>query len=205
MTREQQRQLGKLKTALPKLIKELAKEKKLKKKDFMLYNKNGDLFFDCQIFVSVNDANECICSTSERFKPMWLDELFWELLGMEENEKEPVSLRAIGAYTVGGAPIYEKETILSYWTEEELRGVVEEYVNHFSQSINDTDYSIFEDTLQEGYHSELRTALYYIHTKQYQKALEVVGDRRGCFENRGLDINDAIREYVNGEMKGSRL
>jgi hypothetical protein len=73
---------------------------------------------------------------------MWLDELFWELLCMEENKKEPVSLRAIGAYTVGGASIYEKETILSSWTEEELRG---------------------------------------------------------------LDINDAIREYVNGEMKGSRL
>ena len=204
MTREQQRQLRELKTALPKMIKGLAREKKLGKKDFMLYSKNGDLFFDCQIFVSVNDANECICSTSENFKPMWLDELFWELLGMEENKKEPVSLRAIGAYTVGGAPIYEKETILSSWTEEELRGVVEEYVNHFSQSINDTDYSVFEDMLQEGYHSELRTALYYIHTKQYQKALEVVGDRRGCFENRGLDINDAIREYVNGKMMGSR-
>ena len=70
MTREQQKQLKALKMALPKIIKELASEKKLKKKDFMIYGKNGDMFFDCQIFVSVNSANECICSTSEKFKPM---------------------------------------------------------------------------------------------------------------------------------------
>ena len=45
MKREQQKQLKQLKTALPKIIKELAGKKKLKKKDFMLYGTNEDIFF----------------------------------------------------------------------------------------------------------------------------------------------------------------
>ncbi len=197
MTREQQRQLKALKIALPKMLKEIAKEKKLKKKDDMLYDKKGDLFFDCFLFVSVNSANECICSTEERFKPMWLDDLFWELFDMKENSKEPVSLRATGAFAVSGASIYKDETILSEWTEEALRGVVEKYVDHFCESMKNTDYALFEETIHEGYHHELRAALYYLHTGQYQKALDEVGDQRGYFHNGGLDINDAIRAYAN--------
>ena len=200
MTREQQRQRKELKTELPKIIKEIAADKNLKKKDFMLYAKKGELFFDCHIFVSVNDANECICSTSESLKPMWIDDLLWELLDMKDNSKAPVSLRAIGAFAVSGAKIYENSTILSSWTKEELRDIVREYINHFCESIDTADNSVFEDNLSRSYHGELREALYYIHTGQYQKALDVVGDDEGCFTNGDLNINDAIRAYAGKHM-----
>lgn len=203
MTREQQKKFRDLKTALPKIIKEIAAEKKLKKRDERLFTKKSDLFFECLISISVNQNNECICYTDERFKPMWLDELLWELLDMGENKKAPLSLRAVGAFTVYGAPLYEKRTILSAWTEEELRSVVEEYINHFCESINNIDYATFEEkVLEDGYHHDLRAALYYIHNEQYQKALAEIGDQRGCFNNRGLDINDAIRSKCLENIRG---
>ncbi len=63
-----------------------------------------------------------------------------------------------------------------------------------------TDVTVPEYQLPQaidlGYH-ELRAALYYLHTGQYQKALDEVGDQRGYFHNGGLDINDAIRAYAN--------
>ena len=200
MKREQQKQLKQLKTALPKIIKELAGKKKLKKKDFMLYGTNEDMFFDCQIFVSVNDNDECICSTTENMKPLWMDDLLWELLDMKENSKEPLSLRAIGAFTVSGAEIYEKATVLAEWTEEELTSIVEEYVDHFCNSISATDFSVFEEKLSNGYHHELREALYHINNKDYHKALEIVGEESsGPFSNGSINIFDAIREYCHRE------
>ena len=202
MTREQQKRFKELKKALTRMIKEFSVEKKLKKKDYMLYSKKGDLFFDCFIFVSVNDNNECKCYTRECIKPMWLDELLWELLDMEENSKAPLSLRAIGAFTVSGTQIHEAETVLSSWTEEELREIVEKYIDHFCETVSNADQAAFEDKLSEGYHGDLREALYYIHTKQYQKALDTVGDQRGCFSNGELNINDAIRAYAT-EQKNS--
>ena len=197
MKREQQKQLKQLKTALPRIIKEISSEKKLKKKDFMVYAVNSDKFFDCSIYVSANQDDECICYTEERLKPLWLDDLLWELLDMKENSKAPVSLRAIGAFTVSGVTIYEKKTVLSKWSEDELRTIVEEYMDHFCYSIKETTLSAFEDNLSQEYHRELREALFYIHNEQYQKALECVGDGEGYFRNGSLSINDAIRKYCS--------
>ena len=205
MTREQQRQFKQLNTALPKILKELAKEKKLKKKDYMLYATRKDMFFDCIIFVSVNDNNECICSTRETMKPFWIDDLLWELLDMKENAKAPVSLRAVGAFTISGVDIYQKQTVLNEWTEDELRKVVEEFVDHFCKSIKETPESAFEDNLNQEYHRELRQALYYIHNEQYQKALDCIGETgEGLFRNGDISINDAIRDYCRGKKYGFR-
>ena len=196
MTRDQQKKLKELKTELPKIIKEIAKEKKLKKKDYMLFSKKGELFFDCLIFLSVNDADECICSTRETLKPMWLDDLLWELLDMKDNINAPISLRAEGAFSISGALLYDNKTILVDWSKEELQSIVEKYIIHFCDSITSADYSAFEDKLKDGYQNELRQALYYIHIGQFEKALTVIGDEEGQFSNGDLDINEAIRAYV---------
>lgn len=201
MTREQQKQLRELKLALPKMIRQLAGEKKIKKKDFMLYQKRNGLFFDCMISISVTEDNECICSSLERLKPMWIDDLLWELLDMESNKKEPDSLRAVGAFAVYGAPVYEKRTVLKEWTEDELLKIVTGYIDHFSDSIESADNTLFEEMLSKGYHGELRTALYFIKNKEYQKVLDVVGDESGCFTNGSLNIYDAIRDYCRSSQE----
>ena len=94
MNREQQKQLKELRKEFPKICRELASRHKLKCKDYSLFAVKRDLFFDTVIYVSVNDNDECICSTRERVKPMWMDEMLWDLLEMPENKKAPVSLRA---------------------------------------------------------------------------------------------------------------
>lgn len=51
MTREKQRLLKELKNAVPQIIKEEIKIYKIKKKDYMIWYKNEDLFFDVLIDV----------------------------------------------------------------------------------------------------------------------------------------------------------
>ena len=90
MTREQQRLLRELKKALPEILKKEAREHKIKKKDYMLYGIKEDIFFTCHITVSANEEG-CLCSVREALKPLWIDDLNWELLGMDNNKKEPLS------------------------------------------------------------------------------------------------------------------
>lgn len=52
-----------------------------------------------------------------------------------------------------------------------------------------------KDFISNGYHGELREALYYIHEGKYRMALETIGEGEGAFSNGGIDINDAIRNY----------
>ena len=200
MTRDQQRQLRELNKALPKIVKELIREKKIKKRDFMIFGVREELFFDCIIDVHVNDEYGCHCSTWERVKPLWLDDLFWDLFDMASNKDEPLSLRAIGAFSVYGATIYEDKTVLEHWSEEELRGAVSKYVDHFYESIKTVPFSAFEENLSGGYHGELREALYYIHNEQYEKALLVVGDGNAYFSNGDLTIYDAIRNLCREKL-----
>ncbi|MBR3425664.1 MAG: hypothetical protein IKG79_06485 [Neisseriaceae bacterium] len=200
MTRDEQRKLKALKSALPKMLKEFAPKYKLKKIDYMLYAVKNDLFFDCLIDVSVNKNNECICSTRESLKPIWIDDLFWQLLGMHDNMKAPISLRANGAFTVSGVFIYENEQVLDFWNENELRNIVKIHIEHFCNNINKMTIQDFENNLSQPYHYQVRKALYHIHQQQFQQALDTVGNDRGSFRNGNIDINNAIRNYCIEQM-----
>ena len=43
----------------------------------------------------------------ETIKPLWLDDLLWDLLKMETNKEAPLSLRTIGAFTVSGSELFK--------------------------------------------------------------------------------------------------
>ena len=201
MTREQQKKLKTLKTALPKMIQTEIKKFKLKKKDFMVWFQKEDLFFDLMISVCERDGH-CYCDSVERLKPLWIDDLLWDLLGMPENKKEAASLRAIGAFTVYGSQICKLETELSCWEFEELEACVTAYIEHFYQDIQSCGMEHFQEyTDREPYHRELRKALSLVHDGQYQDAIDHISTfGRGSFCNKGIWINDAIIEYCNGRL-----
>lgn len=100
MTRDEQRRFKELKKALPQLLKDKIKTYKFKKKDYMIWYSKKGLFFDLHIDVRVLPDGKCYCISSEKMKPLWLDDLLWDLLKMESNKGQPLSLRAIGAFTV---------------------------------------------------------------------------------------------------------
>lgn len=114
MTREQQKKLREFKKVLPKIIQAEIKKYKLKKKDFMVWFQKEELFFNLNISICERDGL-CYCTSIERIKPLWIDDILWDVLGMPENKNEPASLRAIGAFTVYGSEIYNNEAELVTW------------------------------------------------------------------------------------------
>lgn len=127
---------------MPKIIQSEIKKYKLKKKDFMVWVQKKELFFDLMIYICERDGR-CYCASTERLKPMWLDDLLWDILEMPENKSEPVSLRAIGAFTVYGSEIYESETELLNWELEELGQCVVQYIEHFYQNTQSCEIGTF--------------------------------------------------------------
>ena len=75
-----------------------------KLKSCALYKANGALYQD--IFLSVH-RNAAATVGVHRIKPMTLDPLLWEILGIPENVDEPLSFRTWGAFTCAGLPLAE--------------------------------------------------------------------------------------------------
>lgn len=121
MTKEERQKYKELTKVLPKMLKDKIKKYKFKKKDFMIWYSTKELFFDLLIGVKVKSDDKCYCTAIETIKPLWLDDLLWDLLKMETNKKEPLSLRTIGAFTVSGAELFKNETELKEWTISEFR------------------------------------------------------------------------------------
>ena len=67
----------------------------------------GDMFLKCTFCVNETVDGGCKCSMHIEAKPLWIDDLLWDCLCMEGNKKEPLSLRATGAFTVSGVEIHE--------------------------------------------------------------------------------------------------
>lgn len=202
MTREEQRKLRELKKALPKLLKEKIKKYKIKKKDYMLWFNKNDLFFSNHIDVRETIDGGCCCSYAIEIKPLWIDDLLWDCLNMEENKKEPMSLRSIGAFTVSGAEIHSDFNRMKEWSIEELEVLVDQYLNKFYEAIEMTTMEDFYLNLHnDSYHEELRVALTLVHDEKYKEALDYLSTRgKGRFCNKNLWINDGIREYCRNRM-----
>ena len=196
MTREQQKKLRELKKGLPKIIQAEIKKYKLKKKDFMVWFQKQELFFDLNISICERGGH-CYCTIIERIKPLWIDDILWDVLGMPENKNEAVSLRAIGAFTVYGSEIYDNKVELVTWEVEELEKYVVQYIEHFYQSIQACGIEKFYECMNvSAYHQELRKALTLIYEKKYEEVTDYLKTQgRGSFCNKGIWVNDGMKEY----------
>lgn len=202
MNREQQRKLRELKKALPKMLAEKIKPYKFKKRDERVWHVAGDMFFVGTFFVTQTVNGGCMCGMDVEAKPLWIDDLLWDCFRMEDNKKEPLSLRAVGAFTVSGAEIREEYDYLEEWTPEELEKCVDKYLEEFSRIVQTVTIEDFYNNISSsGYHEELRVSLTLVHDGKYQEALEYLSDKnKGIFCNQGLWIHDGIREYCRKRL-----
>lgn len=184
------------------MLKDKIKKYKFKKKDFMIWYNKKELFFDLLIDVKVKSDDKCYCTAVETIKPLWLDDLLWDLLKMETNKEAPLSLRTIGAFTVSGSELFKNETELKEWTISELEEIIDNYLEHFYKTAQSSSICDFYNNLENSiYHVELRKALSLIYEHKCQDALDYLKDKdEGIFKNGNVSINNAIREYCINQL-----
>ena len=201
MTREQQRKLKELKIEENLLHKTLVKEYKLKKRDYMIWKVKDGLFFD--MYSSVLEQDDiCKCRVKAKVKPLWADDLLWDILGMSENKNEPLSLRSNGAFTVSGVTVFEIECELPNWETNELRGCLQNSYEAFVSHIEKIDADYYNNNLNsDRYHDEIRSLLMLIHTGQYEKAVEYASNMKNdYFCNGELSFPMSVIRYCENKQ-----
>jgi hypothetical protein len=110
-----------------RVAKAAAKMRGWKSVDGTLYWTIGPLFFS---LVQTAGAKEGSYYGSLRFKWLELDRVFWRVLGMSSNEREPFSLHANGAFVLSGQELHSTSVRSLEW----LPGVLEDQVHNAMQS-----------------------------------------------------------------------
>lgn len=136
MTREEQRKIKEQKEYLKEKSKEYAKQFALKKKDYMFYSSDKDMFYSMMFFMT----NDYRIKISFYAKPLWVDDLLWDILKMSSNKKEPISLRSLGAFTIH-AEIDEYSE--GFQNEADIDGIIQSYFAKFKEFTRTFDVKAF--------------------------------------------------------------
>jgi len=207
-----------LKKELKKVQRNAAKKLQLKSRDWAYFNKVGDYLVSYMIDIDFPD-NEFRLTIDPYIKPYIFDDIFWEVFDMASNSQEPMSLRAVGAFTVDSLSLPYK-MFKEEWTMEDIDlekvetkvfEVLSETHEEVLKLIN--SFSTFEDfyayaveNSQNPARHDLMGMLLMIHREQYAEALQMAEDliakrKFGGFNNKSKWINEYIVDYCKEKLK----
>lgn len=203
---------------LKQSIRSAAKRLKLKSRSERFFDKVGDYLVKYMIDINFPD-NKFRLIIRPYIKPYIFDDIFWEVFDMASNSQEPMSLRAVGAFTVDTFTLPTK-IAEEDWTMEDLDlekvetkvfEVLSETHEEVSKLIN--SFSTFEDfytyvveNASNPAHHDLMGMLLMIHREQYAEALQMaeglIAKRDfGDFQNKSKWINEYIVDYCKEKIK----
>ena len=207
-----------LKKELKKVQRNAAKKLQLKSRDWAYFNKVGDYLVSYMIDIKFPD-NQFSITIQPSIKPYIIDDIFWEVFDMMSNSQEPMSLRAVGAFTVDSLSLPYR-MVKEDWTMEgldlekveskvfevlsEVHEEVVKLINSFPTFEDFYAYTVKNGPSLVGY--DLIGMLLMIHREQYAEALQkaegLIAKRKfGDFQNKGKWINEYIVDYCKEKLK----
>ena len=207
-----------LKKELNQCIRVAAKRLKLKSRSERFFDKVGDYLVKYMIDIKFPD-NQFSITIQPSIKPYIIDDIFWEVFDMTSNSQEPMSLRAVGAFTVDSVSLSYK-IVKEDWTMEDLdlekveskvfevlsevHEEVLKLINSFSSFEDFYAYAVENGPSLAGY--DLIGMLLMIHREQYADALQmaeglIAKRKQGKYQNKGKWINEYIVDYCKERLK----
>ena len=174
--------------ALELVIKSKSKLYGYKTVSGFVYKMVNDYLFI--ILIGINYINKNI-NVNIEYKPIVLDEIFWEIFNLKENKNKPLSFHVNGAFTAKTMNIKTFE--LEYDNENEAESKFEEIINisneiieKYEQKLNNINNFYLE--IQNNENQYLNIILLDILKKN---SIEALGK-----------INDCIKNYKTGGFMG---
>ena len=207
-----------LKKELNQCIRVAAKRLKLKSRSERFFDKVGDYLVKYMIDIKFPD-NQFSITIQPSIKPYIIDDIFWEVFDMASNSQEPMSLRAVGAFTVEGLSLPDKVAKEDWKMEDlDLEKVESKVFEVLSEAHEEalkiiTSFSDFEDfyayTVDNGpslVGYDLIGMLLMIHREQYAEALQmaeglIAKGKHGKFQNKSKWINEYIVDYCKERLE----
>ena len=191
MNREEMKKYKEMKKYLENKTKEVYKTYNLKKKDYMFYLSKNNMFYSIMFLMSNN-----IIKVSFYAKPLWIDDILWDILNMSENKKAPISLRSVGAFTINSQIKINEYNVEN---EKEIDNIINSSFNDLLELSNicDEDYYLKNYT-NISYQKEMIYTIVLIHNKEYEKALDVLNNTKiNNFISNNKCFSDLAIEYIN--------
>ena len=206
-----------LKKELNQCVRVAAKRLKLKSRSERFFDKVGDYLVKYMIDIKFPD-NQFSITIQPSIKPYIIDDIFWEVFDMASNSQEPMSLRAVGAFTVDSLSLPYK-MFKEEWSMEDLdlekveskvfevlsevHEEVLKLINSFPTFEDFYAYAVENGPSLVGY--DLIGMLLMIHREQYAEALQMAEDliakrEFGSFQNKDKWINEYIVDYCKERL-----
>ena len=207
-----------LKKELKKVQGKAAKKLQLKSRDWAYFKKVGNYFIIHRIGIGFQTGSFAM-NVKTQVKPYIIDDIFWEVFDMASNSQEPMSLRAVGAFTVEGLSLPDKVAKEDWKMEDlDLEKVESKVFEVLSEAHEEalkiiTSFSDFEDfyayTVDNGpslVGYDLIGMLLMIHREQYAEALQmaeglIAKGKHGKFQNKSKWINEYIVDYCKERLE----
>lgn len=187
------------------LIKQEGKRFGWKFKSFFSYKSAKDFFYDVTFYTS---GSVNAISGSLSFKPLIIDETFWEIVNLLDNKRMPLSLRGNGAFVVNSINVFDyKLTVIPETLKVEIDSLFHKLnlkVEELQSTIVDIDTFISFIEQNPSKRSEWfdvdMLIVAFIVKQNYEKALSLLDNAK---KNRGMcswsfgdkDFYDLAIEY----------
>lgn len=206
-----------LKKELNQCVCVAAKRLKLKSRSERFFDKVGDYLVKYMIDIKFPD-NQFSITIQPSIKPYMIDDIFWEVFDMASNSQEPMSLRAVGAFTVDSLSlpykIFKEEWTMEDFDLEKVESKVFEVLSEVHEEVLKliNSFQTFEDFYAYAVENgpslvgyDLIGMLLMIHREQYAEALQMaeglIANRKfGGFQNKGKWINEYIVDYCKERL-----
>lgn len=179
---------------LDKKIKEQAKKHGFKRNSGFLYLKNGENFVD--IVYTYSDS--CRIAYDLNIKKYSYDDIFWDIINMPENKKEPMSLRARGAFAAPSIIVKDDSIPLSPDMDDVASSFCEKIAYEAADFLNHNDVNEYVLSKNE---SPTLKCLAYIDKNEISSAIKIAKDELkrgelGDVQNEGLGFFEwLLRTY----------
>ena len=180
--------------------------------------KASDLLFFSLIIVGQAKQHRLFYRLS--FKLLAFDDLFWKIVNLDENSKQPLGFRAFGAWTAPHTSILEGERFITDWETESIQSAVNEILalcepeaEKVSQSINGLDDNLrvvkeFHRRLKDQHPNAainiwVERLLTSILKREYDVSKEIIRDQiashdTGGFQAGSKSFYELANEYLQG-------
>ena len=124
---------------LGKIFRDISKKYGWNSRRGFIFKKDSLLFFS--ILINGQPKTKRL-SWSLTYKYYEFDDLFWKIVKLEENLKQPLSFRACGVWGVPGIEIDGDYKILDKWDETQILEQVENIIQKIDTIANDLSVSV---------------------------------------------------------------
>jgi hypothetical protein len=161
------------------VIKQEAKANGWKFKGWFAYKAVKDFFYEATFYTSGSNRST---HGSLEFKPLIIDDTFWEIVDLNDNKKLPLSFRGNGAFVVSSKDVYDyklkivPETLIT--DINNLLDTLNSKVDELSSNVNNIDNFVqfieqHPSQRSEWFDSDLLIVSSIVQ-KNYDKALSLL-------------------------------